>query len=202
MLENLILSLHDIGALQFGSFTLKSGMQSPIYIDLRRIVSCPELLNTVAQEMWSKVCRKKIDLVCGVPYTAMPMATAMSLAHRIPMVMRRKEAKNYGTKKIIEGIFAAGQHCLVVEDLVTSGASVFETIGPLEEEGLKVTDIVILIDREQGGRQLIEDKGYNLHAVMTITQLLNVLHKHGRIDSQKKQETLEFISNAQVSAIP
>ena len=109
--KQLILRLHEVGAVKFGSFTLKSGLQSPIYIDLRLIISFPDLLKAVAQCMWQIVspATNKPDVLCGVPYTALPIATHMSLEHNLPMVMRRKEAKNYGTKKLIEGVFETGQ---------------------------------------------------------------------------------------------
>ena len=161
-MKDLTLKLHEIDAIKFGEFKLKSGIISPIYIDLRVTVSYPKVLKMVAGAMWERVNNINFDLLCGVPYTALPFATVMSAEHDKPMVMRRKEVKGYGTRKAIEGYFENGQNCLIVEDLITSGSSVFETIEPLEHEGLKITDIVVLVDREQGGKKHIEGKGYNL----------------------------------------
>jgi len=197
-IEPLVTKLFEIGAVKFGEFKLKSGIISPIYIDLRLTVSYPELLKEVGEAMWEKVQNLPFDIICGVPYTALPIATAISLAHNKPMVMRRKEVKDYGLKKAIEGTFEAGQNVLVIEDLVTSGMSVFETIEPLEHEGLKVTDIVVLIDREQGGKKHIEGKGYNLHSVLTISEMLEVLEKSGKLDANLAEQVRNFTKANQV----
>jgi uridine monophosphate synthetase len=133
--RTLIHKLYEIGAVKFGSFTLKSGLQSPIYIDLRLTVSYPRLLVAISEALLSQVRGAPFDLICGVPYTALPFATAISIQHNIPMILRRKEKKEYGTGKMLEGVFSKGQKCLVVEDVITSGQSLFETIAALEQEG-------------------------------------------------------------------
>ena len=180
MIETILLNLYDIGAIKFGNFTLKSGVSSPFYIDLREVVSFPSLLKNISETLWNKVSHLSFDRICGVPYTAIPFASCLSLLHDKPMVLRRKEAKEHGTKKIIEGVFQPGQTCLIIEDLITSGASIFETITPLEAAGMQVSDIAVFLDREQGGRQRLEEKGYHLHSVTTLTDMIHVLKKHSR----------------------
>ncbi|MBT3949406.1 dihydroorotate dehydrogenase electron transfer subunit [Candidatus Parcubacteria bacterium] len=196
--EQLILKLHEINAVKFGEFKLKTGSLSPIYIDLRVTVSYPEVLKSIAQIMWQKISHLNFDIIAGVPYTALPIATAMSLEHNKPMVMRRKEVKDYGTRKAIEGAFTPGQTCLVVEDLITSGSSVFETIDPLKHEGLNVKDVVVLLDREQGGKENISQRGCVAHPIFTMSELLEVLKKHNRINQDMYDEVRNYINNTQV----
>jgi len=196
--KKLINVLFDIEAVKFGNFTLKSGIQSPIYIDLRILVSYPKVLAEVAEAMLEKVDTSLFDILCGVPYTALPLATALSLSHDIPMVIRRKEVKDYGTKKAIEGKYTKGQKCLILEDLITSGSSVFETVAPLEHEGLVIKDIVVLLDREQGGKKKITDKGYNLHSVITMSTLIEGLEASGRITGDTAKEIRTFIEQNQL----
>jgi orotate phosphoribosyltransferase len=196
----LIRELHAIGAIAFGSFTLKSGIVSPIYIDLRLIISSPALLQQISDAMWEKIKDLPKDLLCGVPYTALPIATAISLKHGIPMVMRRKEKKEYGMKKTIEGIFHPGQTCLIVEDLVTSGLSVFETIHPLIDEKIHVRDVVVLLDREQGAKERLNAQGYRLHSAFTLSELLVSLESQGIIESSTVEDVHRFIKNNNFAA--
>ncbi len=195
--KELMTHLHAIGAIKFGNFTLKSGMQSPIYVDLRRIVSYPDILRAVAELLWYQVKNCDFNLICGVPYTALPIATAMSLMYNKPMIMRRKEIKDHGTRQTIEGVFQTDQTCLVVEDLFTTGSSALETILPLEEAGLKVEHVVILIDRQQGGVKNVEDKGYFVHPVFTLIDIMTCLREQNIITQEIVCEVDAYIKQNQ-----
>ena len=174
--------LARIGAVKFGVFTLKSGLKSPVYVDLRLLVSHPDVLRLVGKAIGGMAKAAKFDRVCGIPYPAIPIATAVSLEFGWPMIYPRKEVKDYGTKKAIEGEFKAGETILVIDDLITTGLSKVEAIAPLEAAGLKVRDIAVLIDREQGGKKELEAKGYRLHAVLAISELLESLKQAKKID--------------------
>ncbi len=170
--KSLILSLYEIGAVKFGDFTLKSGATSNIYLDLRLIVSYPKILSAVAEAIWQKVEPYRSELICGVPYTALPIATCISLKQNLPMVMRRKEPKSYGTKLLVEGAFNVGQSCLIIEDVITSGMSIMETAKDLKDSGLKVEHVGVLIDRQH---EKLENFSLKVHAAFTLKDILQTL---------------------------
>ncbi len=190
MLADLLL---DAGCIQFGAFTLKSGIESPIYIDLRRLAGYPQLLSLVAEAFIQILKKLTFDQLGALPYAAMPIGSAISLQGDWPMVYPRKEVKKYGTKVQVEGVYDAGQKVVVIDDLISTGGSKFEGIQKLESAGLEVEDVVVLIDRSpDGGAELIE-RGYQLHAVLTIADLLDYYEKKGKIDPQKIVEAREFL---------
>ncbi len=182
----LIISLYKIGAIKFGQFTLKSGKLSPIYINLRQVISYPELLRAISTLLWEKIRGCRFDLICGVPYTALPIATCLSLQHSVPMLIRRKERKEYGTKQKIEGVFKKNECCLIIEDVITSGGSIIETAADLEAEGISVTDVGVLIDREEGGKDNLLQKKYRLHSVLTLSEVLETLSQSKLINDHER----------------
>ncbi len=181
------------GCIQFGAFTLKSGIDSPIYIDLRRLAGYPQLLAQIADAYLQILNKLHFDQLAALPYAALPIASAISLQGGWPMVYPRKEIKAYGTKAQIEGVYEAAQKVVVIDDLISTGGSKFEGIEKLELAGLKVADVVVLIDRSlDGGAELIE-RGYQLHAVFTIADLLADYEQSGAIDGAKISEVRDFL---------
>ncbi|KAF1853386.1 hypothetical protein Lal_00009753 [Lupinus albus] len=191
--KEFFLECYKLGIIKFGRFTLKSGIESPFYVDLRPLASDPKILKNLANYLLDMLPLDNFDLICGVPYAALPMATAMSLESYIPLIIKRKEAKNYGTKKLIEGIYQKGQNCLLVEDVITSGKSLIETIAEVEQEDIKVADIVVVLDREQGGKELLESRGYRVHTLFNISEFCTILRENGELTDDEVKRIQDFL---------
>lgn len=193
----LALELHEIGALKVGEFTFKSGIVSPMYLDLRLFISYPKVLKKVAKLYAEQLESLKYDRLAGVAYAALPIAGAISLELEQPWIFMRKEglAKGYGLQKSLEGEYNKGETVVMIEDLVTKALSLIEASEAIENHGLVVKDAVVLLDYGKGGQQNLADKGYTLHAFMTVRELIDIMHTEGKIDDAKHAQCLKFLES-------
>ncbi|MBI2798468.1 orotidine-5'-phosphate decarboxylase [Candidatus Saccharibacteria bacterium] len=190
----LVMDLHTNGIVKFGEFTFKSGIVSPMYIDLRMLVANPGTMSRVAKAYTGMLNRLKFDRMAAVPYAAMPIVAAISAENGEPWIYTRKEAKGYGTNKMIEGGHQTGETIVVVDDLVTNGDSKFEVIAPFEKAGLKVTDTVVLLDYQKGAKEKLAKKGYALHAALTVPEVIDTLHRENAIDDEMYAKVKDFLA--------
>lgn len=197
MLENnsLVKRLYEYNIFRFEPTKLKSGIISPIYIDLRTIISQPNLFVDICEQYVPLIKECQFDLICGVPYTALTMATYLSTQYKWPMIMRRKETKKYGTKQTLEGTFKPGNRVLIIEDLISSGASILETALTLRQAGLVVNDAIVYLDREHDGIKNLEAFNIKVHCCTTIFKVMDYLQKHGHINGKQADDVTEWIKN-------
>ncbi len=189
----LVEGLLSMGCVRFGEFTLKSGLVSPIYIDLRRLVAFPGWMTQVAAAYVQQLRTLEFDRIAGLPYAALPIATAVSLQGNWPMIYPRKTTKDYGTAADVEGLYHPGEKVVLIDDLATTGGSKFEAVEKLTAVGLKVEDVVVLIDRESGAKQALAKAGLKLHALFTLTQLLDYWEETERLPAEQLAKVRDFL---------
>lgn len=189
--QDLILQLYDIGCIMFGEFVQASGATFPYYIDLRKIISTPQLFNQVLSAYVDILKTLEFDRIAGIPYGSLPTATGLALQLQRPMIFPRKEVKAHGTRRVIEGEFYPGETVVVVDDILISGKSAMEGAGKLKSAGLNVNDIVVLIDHEKGVKERLRENGYRGHSVLALSQIVETLHQAGRINQEQFNAFLE-----------
>lgn len=167
-------ALEECGALQFGEFTLASGAKSNYYINIKKASTNPHVLYLISQLMAEKMQVENIrpDRIAGVVLGSIPLAAALSMATGIPYVMVRKEQKDHGTQKLIEGDLNPGDKVLVVEDVITTAGSSIKAIGTLRESGAEVTGIISVVDREGGGRENLAEIGVELYSLIKSSEIV------------------------------
>ncbi|WP_427157907.1 bifunctional orotidine-5'-phosphate decarboxylase/orotate phosphoribosyltransferase [Aliinostoc sp. HNIBRCY26] len=190
--QDLILQLYDIGCIMFGNYVQASGATFPYYIDLRKIISNPQVFNQVLSGYEEILRDLHFDRLAGIPYGSLPTATGLSLRLHCPMIFPRKEVKAHGTRRLIEGNFYPGETVAIVDDILISGKSVMEGAEKLKSAGLNVHDIVVFIDHEQGVKERLSANGYRGHAVLKISEITNILHQCGKIDDEQFSALSEF----------
>jgi uridine monophosphate synthetase len=197
--ERLADLLFEIGAVKFGAFRIKlhetnpDAPLSPIYINLRILRSYPHALAYVAA-LLDKISRPlSFDLMADIPSAATPIVAVLSHYNGKPMISPRKESKSYGLGVMIDGAFEPGQKVLLIDDLVSKADSKFEALKPLEQAGLVVSDMLMVIDRQQGGSELLRQQGYDVHFAATIGQLLNRYRATKAIDEGRYREVINYL---------
>jgi uridine monophosphate synthetase len=183
--RDLILQLYDIGCIIFGQHVQASGATFPYYIDLRKIISNPQLFHQVLGAYADILKEIEFERIAGIPYGSLPTATGLSLNLGKPMIFPRKEVKAHGTRRLIEGHYREGEKVVVVDDILISGKSVMEGAAKLQSVGLKIEDIVVFIDHEGGVKDKLEQNGYRGHAVLTLSEIAETLYEAGRLNLEQ-----------------
>ena len=168
-------NLKECGAIKFGDFTLASGKKSKYYIDIKKASAIPRILKLIASEIAEKIKINSIhaDYIGCVALGGVPIAVAVSLETDLPLIIIRKEAKEYGTKGQIVGDFIKNSTVLMVEDVATTGGSVLKAIKLLREESLLIRNVIVVVDREEGAHVALADEGVELTPLVRIGDILN-----------------------------
>jgi uridine monophosphate synthetase len=186
-MDQLIVDLFDIGCLLFGEYVQASGAVFNYYVDLRQIISDPNLFHRVLQAYAGCMAELAFDRIAGIPYGSLPTATGLSLLLHKPLIYPRKEVKAHGARRLIEGDFEEGDLVVVVDDILITGGSVLEGIAKLESSGLQVQDVVVFIDHggdhDRHATERLAAAGYRCHAVLDIGRITRVLHAAGRLSA-------------------
>jgi orotate phosphoribosyltransferase len=189
--------LNRIGALKFGAFKLTSGKMSPYYIDLRIVPSFPDAFQKIcdftAKLVKSEIGTDNFERIVGVPVAGMPIASVVAFTLKKPFLYVRRGARLHGRGRRIEGIIAPGNRVLLVDDLITTGLSFQKAAKSITAEGGVVNDAVVLIDRQEGGKKRLEKSGIKLHALLSVTEIVNTLHELGTIDEEQAKLILKQV---------
>jgi uridine monophosphate synthetase len=191
-------ALYRSGCLKFGSFRIKSGTLSPYYIDLARLLSSPEDLCTITDIAANTVKRiaasTRIDKLASIELKGALLLTSIGCRTGLPCTVVRKEEKTYGaTGRIAGAEVTRDEHMLFFDDVVSEGLSKLEGIKPLEQLGAKVEDIMVVVDREQGGRENLEKKGYRVHTLSRISEIVNSLLRNQLIPRGQADAVPDYI---------
>lgn len=168
-------SLLRMGALRFGEFKLPNGRSSLYDVDLRLIPSFPDVYITVLAayvELTEGVKRAEFDAVCGVATAGLTISSPLAIMLKKPMMYVRKEGQGRGTGRLVEGVSRKGANVLIIDDLVSTGSSMVRAAAALRKSGYKVTDVAVLVDRLEGGRENLSAAGVELHSYTDIVEMM------------------------------
>ena len=195
--------LWNLGGVQFGNFSLgETVVNSPVYVNIRRLISSPDALRHAADLMLAEVRTLQAmrhphlaayDLVAGIPLGGLHLATAFSLISGTPLIYVKPT--HNGHPGTIEGVYEAGQRVLVIDDLVTGGRSIAHTTAALQLEGLLVHDALVLLDRQEGGQARLKLLGVNLVSILTLESVLHYLGERHKISEELYHKSLDYLQS-------
>ena len=192
--RNVALSLHKYGILQLGQFTLKSGIVAPFYIDMRIVQSFPEALHSITAIYAEMVSDLPQDVfLAGIPEAGIPLATAVGYETNRPLIQPRAKLKEHGKGKLVEGDWKPGDKVAIIDDLVTKGDSKIESIAQFKECELEVVGFYLLLDREMGGKELVEKAGYKVVIAMTMTEVFTILLEAKELTQDQYDAMIAFM---------
>lgn len=197
MKDDLIQILVRTGAIKFGAFTLASGKLSPYYIDLRLIPSYPEafrkILGFYVNLAKTEIGLKNFDRIAGIPTAGIPFSAVLAFNLEKPFLYVRKEIKTHGRERRVEGLLMPGDRILLVDDLITTGTSLLGAADAVIAEGAVVKDALVLIDREEGGKQALSKLGIKLHYLLKISEAAKKLYEVGVVDQEQLKAILKQV---------
>lgn len=189
--------LFKVDAVKFGVFKLSSGKASPYYIDLRVIPSFPdafhEICESYAEFITNQIGVKKFDRIAAIPIAGIPFASQIAYNLNKPFIYVRKGIHLSGRERRVEGVLASGDKVLLIDDLITTGFSLKESADAVRAEGGVVSEAVVFLDREEGGRELLEKSGVKLHSVLKISEIAKTLYEMDAIDHESLKTILKQI---------
>jgi len=195
--------LWQLGAIQFGDFSLGTAVHSPVYLNLRLLISNPSALRETAEVMLEEVRTLQnmrhprlahYDLIAGVPFGGLHLATAFSLLSGTPMIYLHSSQD--GREQRIEGTYSSGQTVLIIDDLITGGRSIVQTAARLTAEHLIVEDALVLLDRQHGGQVRLKREGINLASILTLEAVLRYLGASQKILPEWYHRCLEYLGKS------
>ena len=189
--------LYEKKIIRFGDFTLASGVKSPYYIDLRLVPSFPHeyrkmikgLQNLIAEDIGFEDFHSLVSVPTGGLIVAASLATEIVK----PLIYVRKQAKEHGTGKAVEGVTCQDMKLLMIEDVVTSGGSVINAVKSIKEEKMTVTDAYAIVDRMEGATEALQAEGIKLHSLLTIIDIAQSLFEQKLISADVLKQVQDRI---------
>ncbi len=205
-------ALWDLGAIRFGDFSVgRTTLHSPVYVNLRLLISNPRALQRAARVIHQEVRTlqamrnprvQPFQRVSGLPFGGLHLALAYSLTSKVPLVYIHPAKERNGARAFVEGKYERGETVLLVDDLITSGGNVIETGAFLQiEAGLKIKDVVVLLDRQEGAEERLRAHGYNLISILGLETMLNYLMASGRIEEGWFRKSIDYVQSRRAERI-